>query len=109
MSRDPQVWPQLRRFVPIRQAFYSGNLRTLTKISPAVSTGALTRIMRSAEFIIAADNDRETPGNPGPKAALEAAIRFGLRMEWPEFPAGVQGSDWNDLAAVLDYGEEGSQ
>jgi putative DNA primase/helicase len=53
------------------------------------------------EWVIAADNDTGTPGNPGKAAALEAARRFRLKVAWPTFPEGSQGTDFNDLAQEI--------
>jgi putative DNA primase/helicase len=66
-------------------------------IIPAVET--LAQHMTGTEFVIAADSDRQTPGNPGLQAALDTTKRLGWRATWPRFPEGVNGSDWNDLAA----------
>jgi hypothetical protein len=72
--------------------FFAGNLEAALE--------ALIPEMPGTEFIIAADNDRKTPGNPGVRYAAAAAERFGLRVVWPEFPPGAEGSDWNDLAGL---------
>jgi putative DNA primase/helicase len=51
----------------------------------------------AADIIIAADNDRNTEGNPGLTKAKEAAMAVGARLAVPEFPSGVGGTDFNDL------------
>ena len=51
-----------------------------------------------AELTICADNDRYTTGNPGVTAATAAAKATGAKLAVPEFPEGVPGSDFNDLA-----------
>lgn len=57
----------------------------------------------SAELIIAADDDRRTPGNPGLTKARDAAIATGALLAVPAFPedAPIELSDFNDLAAFL--------
>lgn len=49
-----------------------------------------------SRIIIAGDNDRFTPGNPGLTDARAAALAVGGLISIPEFPEGVQGTDWND-------------
>jgi putative DNA primase/helicase len=51
------------------------------------------------EFVICADNDRHTKGNPGVTNAQEAAQAVRGRMIAPQF-TGEQGTDFNDLAAI---------
>ncbi len=53
-----------------------------------------------AELVICADNDRQTQGNPGVTYATAAAKATGAKLIVPEFPEGVAGSDFNDLAAI---------
>ena len=53
-----------------------------------------------AELVICADNDRQTEGNPGVTYATAAAKATGAKLIVPEFPEGVAGSDFNDLAAI---------
>lgn len=50
----------------------------------------------AAHIIIAADNDRHLPSNPGVTTAREAALAIGAEVVIPEFPAGHPGTDWND-------------
>lgn len=52
------------------------------------------------EIIIAADNDRFTPKNPGMKFARLAAEAVGGHLVFPVFPAGCDGTDFNDLALL---------
>jgi putative DNA primase/helicase len=74
-------------------AFNAGNLE------------AVARSMRlrfpDAKLIVCADDDRNTPGNPGLTKATEAAIAVGGLLAVPDFgvdrPDGA--SDFNDLAA----------
>lgn len=54
----------------------------------------------TADFVVAADNDHRTPGNPGLSAARVAARAVGGRVLVPEFRAGEPGTDWNDYAAA---------
>ena len=51
----------------------------------------------SHRIVIAADNDRFTPGNPGLEKAKEAAIAVGGDYVCPFFPDDAPGTDWNDL------------
>jgi len=48
-------------------------------------------------IIIVGDNDRFTHGNPGRTKAIEAARAVGGEYVIPEFPPGVNGTDFNDL------------
>lgn len=61
---------------------------------------AIARSMRlqypDAHIVICADNDHQTPGNPGVTAARNAAAAIGAELMIPEFPDGHHGSDWND-------------
>ena len=52
----------------------------------------------SADLVICADNDRKTAGNPGLTKATKAAKEAGARLAVPEFPEGLSGTDFNDLA-----------
>ena len=53
-----------------------------------------------AELVICADNDRQTEGNPGVTYATAAAKAVGAKLIVPQFPDGVPGSDFNDLAML---------
>lgn len=57
--------------------------------------------MPSTHIVVAGDNDHMTAGNPGKKAAFEAAQAVGGEILLPQFPVGYLGSDWNDLAQLL--------
>lgn len=71
-------------------AFNSGNL------APVLAT---IRESNPQKIIIAADNDRNTDGNPGLTAANKAAQGFlGVSVVHPTFQ-GSEGTDFNDLAA----------
>ena len=62
---------------------------------------ALRAEYHSVEIIIASDDDRTTPGNPGRTAANAAAAACGGLVTFPEWPADapLTLTDFNDLAA----------
>lgn len=62
-----------------------------------------------AELVICADNDRFTEGNPGVTYATAAAKAAGAKLIVPQFPEGVAGSDFNDLAAIRRKGARHDQ
>jgi putative DNA primase/helicase len=73
----------------------------------AMNAGNLAKVAQAArqhfpevELIIAADNDRLTPGNPGLTKAIEAARLTQAIVMVPEFPEGVAGTDYNDAARL---------
>lgn len=53
----------------------------------------------AADFVICADNDRLTTGNPGLTKARAAAQATGARLAVPVFP-GDEGTDFNDLFRI---------
>lgn len=65
---------------------------------------ALRARFPAAEIVIAGDNDRETEGNPGARRAAAAAKAVGGRVAVPEFGAGEEGTDWNDVARCRGLG-----
>ena len=69
-------------------AFDCGNLMDVAQVVRAN--------MPKAIIIIAGDNDRNTPGNPGLTKARAAAIAVGGKLLIPQFADGEIGSDWND-------------
>ena len=73
-------------------AIDAGNLKS-------VAIGA-RRHWPSADLIIAGDDDRLTPGNPGATKAREAAIASSAKLALPEWPDNAPDhlSDFNDLA-----------
>ena len=71
-------------------AFDRGNLRPVAE--------ALRKQSPNLKIIIAADNDRQTAGNPGRADASKAAIAVGGFVAVPEFGDGEDGTDFNDLA-----------
>jgi putative DNA primase/helicase len=73
----------------------------------AMNAGNLVKVAQAArehfpdaELIIAADNDRFTPGNPGLSKAIEAARLAQAVVMTPEFPEGVEGTDYNDAVKL---------
>lgn len=79
--------------LPVAVAFSTANLLPLAK--------ALHRKYPKYTLVIAADNDREVEGNPGLTKATEAAKAVRGALAVPEFPAGVSGTDWNDLSCAV--------
>jgi putative DNA primase/helicase len=80
----------------IFMAFNAGNLKPVAEA---------IRTKYPDTMIICADNDAQTPGNPGLTKAREAAAAVGAAIVWPEFTDAEQAnkpSDFNDLAAVRD-------
>ena len=57
----------------------------------------------STQIVIAADDDRMTPGNPGLTKAREAAAAVGAKVARPAWPPGIplDASDFNDAACFL--------
>lgn len=51
------------------------------------------------EFVIAADNDHRSRGNPGLHAALRVFEETGVPYVYPDFDEDDAGTDWNDYAA----------
>ncbi len=73
----------------------------------AMNAGNLAKVAQGArkhfpeaKIIIAADNDRFTPGNPGLAKAIEAARLVQATLIVPEFPEGAEGTDFNDLSKL---------
>ena len=79
---------------PVAVAFTAGNLgpvaMTLHKAYPVLT------------LVMAADDDHQTPGNPGLAAARQAALAVGGFVVVPQFPADrpPKATDFNDLAAI---------
>ena len=76
---------------PVIVAWDCGNL---PKVAEAL------RERYPGRLVLAADNDRRTPGNPGMAAAFGLAEEFGIPFAAPRFEDGEDGSDWNDYAAL---------
>jgi putative DNA primase/helicase len=70
-------------------AFDAGNIRRVVEALASVYAGRM---------VIAADNDRRTPGNPGMKAALDTGVEFEIPVVSPDFSPEENGNDWNDFA-----------
>lgn len=72
-------------------AFHAGNLAAVAR--------AIREKHPRARIVVCADDDRDTPGNPGLTHARQAALAVGGLLATPEFgpdrPAGA--SDFNDL------------
>lgn len=81
---------------PVLVAFDAGNLLAVAK--------AARKACPYAAIVLAADDDRNTPGNPGLTKATAAAAAVQGMVCAPPLPADVDGSDWNDLA--LEVGAE---
>jgi putative DNA primase/helicase len=77
---------------PVLCAMNAGNLMLVAKAARSTWAGA--------DLLIAADNDRFTEGNPGVTHATAAAKAVGAKLIVPEFPEGVPGTDFNDLAML---------
>jgi putative DNA primase/helicase len=86
---------------PIAVCFDSGNLKPVAKVLRAKFKGL--------KIVICADNDSSTDGNPGLTKARDAAEAIGGLLAVPEFPKGVAGSDFNDLAAAVGLNEVSRQ
>lgn len=71
-------------------AFDAGNLEPVAQ--------AMREKYPAARIIICGDNDHLTEGNPGVTKATEAAQAVGGIAVWPE---GIEGTDFNDMAAEL--------
>lgn len=79
--------------LPVAVCFSAGNLAP-------VATALRERHGESLRIVVAADDDSETPGNPGVTAAREAAEAVGGVVAIPDFEPGSEGGDFNDLARV---------
>jgi len=82
-----EIEPQAR----VLAAIDAGNLQ-------AVAVGERKQ-WPDADIVVACDNDRATPGNPGLTKGRAAAIAAGAKMLIPQFPddAPLELSDFNDL------------
>lgn len=76
--------------VPVLAAMTAGNLMHVAK--------AARRRWPSSDIVIAGDDDRFTPSNPGRSAATAAAIATGSRVAFPPFLiSDKSGTDFNDF------------
>jgi putative DNA primase/helicase len=73
-------------------AMNAGNLAT-------VAMSMRARHGEDVELVIAGDDDRQSPGNPGRAAANRAALKADALVVYPEWPADapLELSDFNDL------------
>lgn len=85
---------------PVAVAFDSGNLEPVAKL--------LCKLYPDAALIVAADDDRQTEGNPGRTAAAGAAKAVGCIVVFPMFPADRPdtATDFNDLHQLAGGGLE---
>lgn len=77
---------------PVVCAMNAGNLKT-------VALAMRERYGATLDMVIAGDDDRETIGNPGKRAANQAARAADARVVFPDWPADAPSdlSDFNDL------------
>ncbi len=77
----------------------------------AIDAGNLEPVARAVrsrcpavQIVVAADDDRATPGNPGLTKAREAAAAVGGKVARPAWPPGIplEASDFNDAACFLE-------
>ncbi|CAM3291924.1 toprim domain-containing protein [Halomonas lysinitropha] len=83
---------------PVVAAMTANNLATVART-------LRQRLPSEVAITVAADNDQNTPGNPGITAAREAAQAIHADLTWPRFPCvGCACSDFNDLARCQQEG-----
>jgi putative DNA primase/helicase len=75
---------------PVAVAFNCGNLLPVCEV--------LRHHLPKTRIVVCADDDRDTPGNPGLTKAMEAARAIRARIAIPRF---MGGTDWNDLHQEL--------
>ena len=83
---------------PVAVSFNAGNFGPVAV--------ALHKAYPALMLVMAADDDHQTPGNPGMTAAKQAALAVGGFVVPPRFPAGrpPKATDLNDLAALAGLG-----
>ena len=87
---------------PVAVAFNAGNLEAVAL--------AIRGRLPDAQIVMAADNDRWTPGNPGLTKAVDAARAVGGQVSVPYFAdIGGRPTDWNDLYRLRGAGEARSR
>ncbi|MGE4574524.1 toprim domain-containing protein [Parachlamydia sp.] len=66
---------------------------------------------KRSKIIICADNDLQTPGNPGLKDALDCSQNLGVKVAYPRFPDQelAKINRWNDFNDLYVYVENGSE
>lgn len=74
---------------PVLVAMNAGNLLPVAKVA--------RQACPAADIVLAADNGRQTEGNPGLRNATKAALAIGGRLAVPSFPEAAEGSDLNDF------------
>ncbi|WP_422462551.1 toprim domain-containing protein [Endozoicomonas sp. ALB115] len=72
---------------PVFAAFNAGNL---------IHAAKAIKEAYGSFIIMMADNDRQTPGNPGITQAMKAALAVNGNILWPPFSEGQPGTDFND-------------
>ncbi|WP_422490442.1 toprim domain-containing protein [Endozoicomonas sp. ALE010] len=72
---------------PVFTAFNAGNL---------IHAAKAIKEAYGSFIIMMADNDRQTPGNPGITQAMKAALAVNGNILWPPFSEGQPGTDFND-------------
>lgn len=79
---------------PVACAMNAGNLKP-------VALALRAKYGELVELVIAGDDDRQTPGNPGRTSAISAALAAGALVTFPDWPddAPPTLSDFNDLAS----------
>lgn len=77
---------------PVAVAFDAGNLLPVAK--------ALHEKLPAVRFVVCADNDHATEGNPGLSKGRAAAQQIGALVVWPTFKIGEPLTDWNDFASA---------
>lgn len=87
---------QYRGVFGVACAMNTGNLKPVTLALRA-------KLGDEQELLISGDDDRQTEGNPGFKAANDAAIAANCFATFPEWPAGAPDhlTDFNDLQCWL--------
>ncbi len=75
---------------PVACAMSCGNI-----VSTAIK---LHRAYPNKIFVICGDDDRFTQNNPGRHEAYRAARAIGCTVDFPSFPEGSTGTDFNDMA-----------
>ena len=78
-------------------AFNAGNMKPVCE--------ALRAKLPDVHIIVAADDDRDTDGNPGITNATKAARAVGSLLAVPTFEDGEEGTDFNDLATLRGLAE----
>lgn len=76
---------------PVAVAFDAGNLLPVAK--------ALQEKLPGVHFVVCADNDHSTEGNPGLTKGRATAKHIKGALAWPRFQEGEPLTDWNDFAS----------